>query len=117
MEYLAPRKEPKIEVIKEAFAGTDLQVVLTARDLARSPPAMWTESTQNRGVRTCGRSSSLRRQCAPRNRRRCSRKPGAMVLEAPAPLGHRVTIVPTPWAPSHFTLITVPPAGAPPGIL
>ena len=52
MEFLAPRKEPKIEVIKEAFAGTDLQVVLTARDLARSLPAMWTESTQNRGVRT-----------------------------------------------------------------
>ena len=35
MEFLAPRQRPKIEIIKGAFADSDIQVVLTARDLAR----------------------------------------------------------------------------------
>src|SRR4051812_41380060 len=52
MEFLAPRQRPKIEIIKDAFRDSDIQVVLTARDLARSLPSMWTESMQNRGTKT-----------------------------------------------------------------
>ena len=110
MEFLAPRKEPKIEVIKEAFAGTDLQVVLTARDLARSLPAMWTESTQNRGVRTWEEFLD-----AVRNEG-MAQKPGRWFWKH-----QRVADIASRWSDAvgrdHFTLITVPPSGSPPDVL
>ena len=110
MEFLAPRKEPKIAVIREAFAGTDLQVVLTARDLARSLPAMWTESTQNRGVRTWEEFlSSVRRQ-------HVLARPGRWFWKHQA-----IPDIASRWSDAvgrdHFTLITVPPKGAPPSVL
>ena len=37
----------KIDLIQDSFGGAELQVVLTARDLARNIPAMWLESVQN----------------------------------------------------------------------
>ena len=110
MEFLAPRKEPKIEVIKEAFAGADLQVVLTARDLARSLPAMWTESTQNRGVRTWEEFLEAVRH------EDMAQKPGRWFWKH-----QRLADIASRWSDAvgreHFTLITVPPAGAPPGVL
>ena len=110
MEFLAPRKEPKIEMIKEAFADTDLQVVLTARDLARSLPAMWTESTQNRGVRTWEEFLD-----AVRNED-MAQKPGRWFWKH-----QRLSDIASRWSEAvgrdHFTLITVPPTGAPPGVL
>ncbi len=110
MEFLAPRQKPKIEIIKEAFAGADLQVVLTARDLARSLPSMWTESMQNRGVRTWDEFlDSVRTQDM-------SDKPGRWFWKH-----QRISEIASRWSGAvgrdHFTLITVPPKGAPPGVL
>ena len=110
MEFLAPRKEPKIELIKEAFPGTDLQVALTARDLARSLPAMWTESTQNRGVRTWEEFLD-----AVRNED-TAHKPGRWFWKH-----QRLADIASRWSDAvgreHFTLITVPPSGSPPDVL
>ena len=110
MEFLAPRKEPKIAVIQEAFAGADLQVVLTARDLARSLPAMWTESTQNRGVRTWEEFLDAVRH------EDMAQKPGRWFWKH-----QRLADIASRWSDAvgrdHFTLITVPPTGAPPGVL
>ena len=110
MEFLAPRKEPKIAVIQEAFAGTDLQVVLTARDLARSLPAMWTESTQNRGVRTWEEFLDAVRNDD------MAQKPGRWFWKH-----QRLSDIASRWSDAvgrdHFTLITVPPTGSPPGVL
>lgn len=110
MEFLAPRRLQKIQLIQEAFAGTDLQVVLTARDLARSIPAMWTESMQNRGVRTWEEFLDAVR------RRDMSQKPGRWFWN------HQdLAAICERWAGAvgrdHFTLITVPPKGAPPSLL
>ena len=110
MEYLAPRQKVKIAVIQEAFAEADLQVVLTARDLARSLPAMWTESMQNRGVRTWDEFlDSVRTQDM-------SNKPGRWFWKH-----QRISEIASRWSGAvgrdHFTLITVPPKGAPPGVL
>jgi len=110
MEFLAPRAEAKIAVIQDAFAGADLQVVLTARDLARSLPAMWTESMQNRGVRTWEEFLD-----AVRNED-MSQKPARWFWKH-----QRVSAIATRWSDAvgreHFTLVTVPPKGAPPGVL
>jgi len=110
MEFLAPRARQKIGIIQDAFADADLQVVLTARDLARSLPAMWTESVQNRGVRTWEEFlAAVRRQDA-------SEKPGRWFWKH-----QRISEIASRWAGAvgrdHFTLITVPPKGAPPGVL
>ncbi len=110
MEYLAPRQRPKIKIIQEAFAGADLQVVLTARDLARSLPAMWTESTQNRGVRTWEEFlASVRKNDM-------NDKPGRWFWKH-----QRISDICQRWSDAvgreHFTLITVPPKGAAPGVL
>ncbi len=110
MEFLAPRQRPKIEIIKEAFADSDIQVVLTARDLARNLPAMWTESTQNRGVRTWDEFLDAVR--SPDK----GQRPGRWFWKHQA-----ISEIASRWVDAvgrdHFTLITVPPRGAPPGVL
>ncbi len=110
MEFLAPRRLPKIQIIQEAFAGSDLQVILTARDLARSLPAMWTESTQNRGVRTWEEFLDLVRSTDK------GQKPGRWFWRHQG-----IADITSRWADAvgrdHFTLVTVPPKGAPPGVL
>ena len=110
MEFLAPRRRPKIELIQRAFAGADLQVVLTARDLARSIPAMWTETVQNRGVRTWPEFLA-----AVRSEDR-DEKPSRWFWSH-----QRISAISKRWSGvvgrDHFTLITVPQKGAPPSLL
>jgi hypothetical protein len=110
MEFLAPRQRPKIEIIKKAFAGSDLQVVLTARDLARSLPAMWTESMQNRGVKTWEEFLEAVRHVDPEE------KAGQWFWR-----NQRISGISERWSEAvgrdHFTLVTVPPKGAPPTLL
>lgn len=110
MEFLAPRQKQKIRLIQEAFPGADLQVVLTARDLARSLPAMWTESTQNRGVRTWEEFLDSVRKDGKEG------SPGRWFWRH-----QNLAQIAARWSRTvghdHFTLITVPPKGAPPGLL
>ena len=108
MEFLAPRQRPKIEIVKDAFKGSDLQVVLTARDLARSLPAMWMETMQNRGVRTWEEFLDSVRED--------EGKPGQWFWR-----NQRISGISERWSEAvgrdHFTLVTVPPKGAPPSTL
>jgi hypothetical protein len=110
MEFLAPRQRPKIDTITDAFAGSDIQVVLTARDLARSLPAMWTETMQNRGVKTW--EEFLESVQNPDN----GEKVGPWFWR-----NQRISAIAERWAGAvgrdHFTLVTVPPKGAPPSLL
>ncbi|MCW2760523.1 MAG: hypothetical protein JWR85_724 [Marmoricola sp.] len=110
MEFLAPRQQQKIKIIQEAFPDADLQVVLTARDLARSLPAMWTESMQNRGVRTWDEFLESVRSRDP------NEKPGRWFWKH-----QRISEIAARWSSAvgrdHFTLVTVPPKGAPPDVL
>lgn len=50
MEFLGPRSPDKIRLIRESFPDTEVEAVLTCRDLGRNIPAMWLESTQNGSV-------------------------------------------------------------------
>lgn len=114
MEYLAPRRDRRIAMIQEAFAGADLQVVLTARDLARNVPAMWVESVQNRGVSTWDGFCEQVREEAPAQGQ--DRTPGSWFWK------HQdIAAIAARWSGvvgrDHFTLITVPQAGAPPETL
>ena len=110
MEYLAPRRSQKIEIIQQAFAGSDLQVVLTARDLGRTVPAMWIETVQNRGTRTW---SDFLEAVKSRDGRP---KPSRWFWSH-----QRISEIAEKWIDvvgrDHFTLITVPPKGSPPSVL
>jgi hypothetical protein len=52
MEFLGPRGLPKARQIVAAFEPAPVEVVVSVRDLARTIPAMWQESLQNRGTWT-----------------------------------------------------------------
>jgi hypothetical protein len=110
MEFLAPRQRPKIDIITEAFAGSDIQVVLTARDLARTLPAMWTETMQNRGIRTW--EEFLEAVHHPQE----GEKIGQWFWR-----NQHIAGISERWSEAvgrdHFTLVTVPPKGAPPSTL
>jgi hypothetical protein len=110
MEFLAPRQRPKIDLITEAFADSDIQVVLTARDLARTLPAMWTETMQNRGVRTW--EEFLEAVHHPQE----GEKIGQWFWR-----NQHIAGIAERWSEAvgreHFTLVTVPPKGAPPSTL
>jgi hypothetical protein len=47
MEYLAPATAARIEEVVSSFPAGSVQVVVTARDLGRSVPAMWQETLKN----------------------------------------------------------------------
>lgn len=48
MEFLGPVIRPNIERFVAEFAGMEVSVVATVRDLGRNVPAMWQESLKNR---------------------------------------------------------------------
>ncbi|GAB2884915.1 hypothetical protein [Nocardioides pacificus] len=110
MEFLGPRGPEKIQQVVDSFPGTELQVVLTVRDLARSIPAMWQESVQNGSVVTWDQFLAAVRAD--------DGKPG------PAKWfwkHQRVSLLARRWVEGvgrdRFTLITVPPKGAPHDLL
>lgn len=109
MEFLGPRSPEKIAQIRESFPDTEVSAVLTARDLGRTIPAMWLESTQNGS--TTGWADYLdavrtedRRTPAGRNFWRHQAIP-AIAQRWSTGLDGRLT------------LVTVPQKGAPPGLL
>ncbi len=104
MEYLGPRSAAQIAVVRETFPDTEIEVVLTVRDLARSITSMWTESVQNRGTKTWpGYLKALRTGDDPVGQAFWRQQ--------------RITTVVKRWTAvfgaEHVTVITVPPPGAP----
>ncbi len=107
MEYLAPLGGPRITTLRDAFPGTDLEVIVTVRDLGRSVPAMWQEAIKNRqtwpwpdyveSIRTGGRAGKRfwRQQHSSRIAARWASKVG----------------------PEHVHVLTIPPPGAAPEVL
>ena len=110
MEFLAPRSAAKIRFLQGCFPGTDLQVVLTGRDLTRNVPAMWLESVQNGSVVTWPDFlAAVRTEAnAPGPARYFWKHQGLAAISR-----RWVKVV----GQDHFTLVTVPPRGAPPGLL
>ncbi|WP_148572692.1 hypothetical protein [Nocardioides caldifontis] len=110
MEFLGPRMPPKIEQIVSSFSTDRVEAVMTVRDLARSVPAMWQEAMQNAGV--SGWEDYLE---AVRTENR--KHPGGRNFWR-----HQATgAIADRWSKGvgkdRFTLVTVPPPGAPPTLL
>ncbi|HEX4191091.1 MAG TPA: hypothetical protein VHZ06_08865 [Marmoricola sp.] len=112
-ELLATQSPKKVAIIHDAFAGADIQVILTARNLTAGVPSTWTESMQNRGVADW--SDFVRAL-----RGRPASKAGASLAKS----FNRQQNIPgiaarwrTVFGDENFTLITVPPPGADPSVL
>lgn len=111
MEFLGPRGPRKAREIVDAFAPADVEVVVSVRDLARTIPAMWQESLQNRGTWTwsdylAGVAAEDRDNPGP-GRAFWKRQDAPGIVESWQQAVGREGV----------TVLTVPPAGAPPGLL
>jgi hypothetical protein len=107
MEYLGPIRAPRIAQLASDFPDTDLQVVVTVRDLGRTVPAMWQETVKNRA--TWGWADYLRsiEKGGDAGKRFWRQHSAAQVVQRWA------EVVGT----DHVTVITVPPPGAPSELL
>ena len=109
MEFLGPRSAEKIAQIRDSFPDTEVEAVLTCRDLARNIPAMWLESTQNGS--TTGWSDYLD---AVRTEDRGTQAGRNFWRQQAIPA------IAKRWSQGldgRLTLVTVPQKGAPPGLL
>jgi hypothetical protein len=109
MEFLGPRSPEKIAQIRESFPDTQVEAVLTCRDLGRNIPAMWLESTQNGS--TTGWADYL---------------DAVRTEDRKSPAGRNfwrhqaIPAIAKRWSDGldgHLTLVTVPQKGAPPSLL
>lgn len=110
MEFLGPRLRPKVQQLLASFPGTRVEVVLTARDLARQVTSMWLESMQN------GASVPWEQYVAELRRpERDTRSAKAFWRQ------QDVAAMAARWAGAvghdAFTLVTLPPPGAGPDLL
>lgn len=111
MEFLGPRSPAKARQIVAAFAPATVEVVVTVRDLARTIPAMWQETLQNRGTRPWeeylrGVETEDRSSPGP-GRAFWSRQDAPGITETWQRAAGR----------DHVTVLTVPPPGAPSTLL
>ena len=111
MEFLGPRGPAKAQQILADFAPAHVEVVISARDLARTIPAMWQEQVQNRGTRTWDEYLA-----GVRDEDRENPGPGrSFWFRQDVP---RITEV---WQGAagrdNVVLLTVPPPGTPPSVL
>ena len=111
MEFLGPRGLAKARQIVAACEPAEVEVVISVRDLARTIPAMWQESLQNRGTWTweeylAGVEGEDRTQPGP-GRAFWTRQDAPGITEVWQEAAGR----------DRVTVLTVPPPGAPPGLL
>lgn len=111
MEFLGPRGTAKARQVVAELAPAQVEVVVSVRDLARTIPAMWQESLQNRGTWSwseylAGVEAEDRTGPGP-GRAFWTRQDAPGITDVwQRAAGH-----------DHVTVLTVPPPGAPPGLL
>lgn len=107
MEYLAPMGAPRIKVLRDAFADSEIRVAVTVRDLGRSVPAMWQEAIKNRRTWSWDEYVLAIEKGGDSGRRFWRQQHAAKIVRR--------------WGsvlgPEHVYVVTVPPPGAPSGLL
>lgn len=116
MELLGPTSEDVVAALRDSV-DAEVEVVITARDLNRSIPAMWQETVQN------GRCWGWRHYVAGARADRPSVRQGASMTEPGRAFWIQQDLVrmARTWAsvfgPERVTVVTVPPPGAPAELL
>lgn len=107
MEYLAMAGPRGIKIIGRSFGDADLRIVVGARDLGRTVPAMWQEAVKNRSVLDFRQYVDGIRDEAENGRRFWRQQQAARIV--------------TRWAerlgPQHVYVVTLPPPDAPGEVL
>jgi hypothetical protein len=107
MEYLAPMGKPRIKVLRDAFADSDVRVCVTVRDLGRSVPAMWQEAIKNRRTWTWDEYVRSIEKGGEPGRRFWRQQHAAKIVRR---YGSVV-------GPDHVYVVTLPPPGGDPTLL
>ncbi|MCR6031477.1 hypothetical protein GGQ22_08445 [Nocardioides sp. zg-579] len=107
MEFLGPAPPAKVAEVVSSFGDTPVEVVLTLRDLGRGVPAMWQESLQNGG--TTDWAAYVAGLAGKRRPARAFWRQQGMGRI----VGNWAAVV----GPGRTTVVTVPPPGAPSGLL
>lgn len=117
MEFLGPRLPLKIKQVLAALPDAEVRVVITARDLTRTIPAMWQEHVQNGGTTTW--TDYVRRVREASEEAGGAGGPGS--LRGEFWKRHDLPTLVERWqaaaGPERVTLVTVPPPGADPALL
>lgn len=107
VELLGSAAPARVQAAVDSFLGTDLDIVLTARDLNRAIPSMWQESLKN------GRAHTWEEYVE-----------GVRLREGPGKQFWReqgLARIARAWServgPEHVTVVTVPPPGGSPELL
>lgn len=103
MEYLGPILVPRITQVAEDFAGSDVQVIATVRDLGRTVPAMWQETVKNRQTWSWAEYVAAIEKRAEPGKKFWRQQDAARVVKRWSEV----------FGPDHVTVVTVPPPGAP----
>ncbi|MDN4162231.1 hypothetical protein [Nocardioides abyssi] len=107
MEFLGPAPPERVAEVVGSFGDTPVEVVLTLRDLGRGVPAMWQESLQNGGTTDWATYvAGLAGKRKPARSFWRQQGMGRIVGNWSAAVG-----------PARTTVVTVPPPGAPSGLL
>ena len=115
MEYLGPVRPVVVRRVLETFPDHEVTVVVTARDLNRSIPAMWQETVQNGRTWTFAEYLAGIEAWRPGHRDESARGAG-VGTDLLAPAEHRplrAHVGRRRSAPSRVVVVTVPPPGAP----
>ncbi|MDO9498334.1 MAG: hypothetical protein Q7J48_21690 [Nocardioides sp.] len=107
MEFLGPARPEAIARVVESFGPTPVEAVVTLRDLGRTVPAMWQESLQNGGTFRWGDYVGMLG----------GRRTPAQAFWRQQGMGRIVDNWVAALGDERLKLVTVPPPGAPTGLL
>lgn len=107
MEFLGPARPEAVARVVGSFAPAPVETVVTLRDLGRTVPAMWQESLQNGGTVAWGDYAGMLD----------GRRTPAQAFWRQQGMGRIVDNWVDVLGADRVTLVTVPPPGAPPGLL
>lgn len=116
-ERLAPMRPPMVQKVRDLLDGVDVEVVVTARDLNRSIPALWQESVQNGRTWRYGEYLAGVETWRPGHREGVERPEAGRTFWRQLDLVRIVSTWKDIFGVERVTVITLPPPGAPRDLL
>lgn len=116
-ERLAPMRPAMVEKVRQPLEGVEVDVVVTARDLNRSIPALWQETLQNGRTWRYGEYLAGVEAWRPGHREGVERPEAGRTFWRQLDLARIVTTWQDVFGADRVTVITLPPPGAPRDLL
>lgn len=116
-ERLAPMRPPAVQKVRDLLDGVEVEVVVTARDLNRSIPALWQETLQNGRTWRYGEYLAGVEAWRPGHREGVERPESGRTFWRQLDLVRILSTWADVFGADHVTVITLPQPGAPRDLL